>query len=535
MDAQVTFDRLFPPVVKAASETTVTAEGKFPNWPPKVVVDHPGVSVEPQKESGKLSVSVLPNTASGTAWVRLHDDKSASALVPIVVTNLDVQQESEPNNKIDDANLVEMPSVICGKLHRSGEVDSFRVHIEAGKSLVATVTANRVFKSPMDTVMQVCDLRGNVLTQSDDEIGLDPQIVYRSETDTDVIVRLFAFPETPNSTIGFSGSASYLYSLQLTTDALLDHALPLIVASQPQPTPRLSCWNVAPGIEQKTKSGYHAVSEFSPTTLTAASLPGWQWCKSIANAQFAFDDEPSDPAQLETPIVFSGHISSRGETDRLAFSVQKGQRVRATVFARGFGFPFDSSLKLVDASGKVLASNDDVSTRDLARSIDQSRDKYDASLAFTAKEATGVELLVADKLDGHGPRVAYSVLVEEPAPSFGATVAADHFKVVAGKSAEVTVTIHRFDGFAKKLRIEARGLPDGVKVDAVVSETKGESAKSVKLKFEAKESIAVNQPFQLVAVPLEEDGSQRDAEQTATFTLRPLVMIDQLWLTVAPE
>ena len=80
--AQVTLDRLFPPIVAAGETTTVQAEGKFPNWPPMVLCDRDDLSITPENDSGKLKIKIPDQTDSGVAWIRLHDQQSASSLVP---------------------------------------------------------------------------------------------------------------------------------------------------------------------------------------------------------------------------------------------------------------------------------------------------------------------------------------------------------------------------------------------------------------------------------------------------------------------
>ncbi len=221
--AQVNVDRLYPPAVKTGESTIVTAEGKFPVWPAEVVCDRDDVTFVAQKDAGKWSVQVSPDARPGVAWVRFFDPKAASDLLPILVSRVPVHTESEPNDRRSQAGAVELPVNITGKLGKGGDSDAYRVLLGQGDRLLACVTANEVLAAPMDAVLQVTDLSGNVLAQTDDVRGLDPQILYQADRDGDVIVRVFAFPETPNSTIGFGGSPAFVYALELTKGAFLDH------------------------------------------------------------------------------------------------------------------------------------------------------------------------------------------------------------------------------------------------------------------------------------------------------------------------
>jgi hypothetical protein len=69
-------------------------------------------------------------------------------------------------------------------------------------------------------------------------------------------------------------------------------------------------------------------------------------------------------------------------------------------------------------------------------------------------------------------------------------VAADAFTLEKGKALEIPVTVSRKGGYAETIEIVAVDLPEGVTVEAVKSEPKGDSAKSVKLK------LSTDKPFE---------------------------------------
>ena len=220
-------DRFFPPAVGAGQSVVIQAEGKFPKWPIEVVVDRSDISIQADKDSGKLKVEVPGDAAPGIAWVRGLDATSASNLVPLLIEPISPVSEVEPNETLTDATGLDMPCILVGRLAKSGEVDTFRLSVKAGQTLVVSVIGHRVLRSPMDAVAQLVDESGHVLAQADDQRGLDPQIVYEVQRDRTLFVRLFAFPETPNSTVGFAGAATFVYEIRMTTGPFVDHVLPL--------------------------------------------------------------------------------------------------------------------------------------------------------------------------------------------------------------------------------------------------------------------------------------------------------------------
>jgi hypothetical protein len=434
-----------------------------------------------------------------------------------------VVAEVEPNNWVAEATEAELPTVFVGRLEKSGDVDTYRVSARAGQTLVVSTTAHHVLRSPMDAVLQLLDERGGVLRQSDDVHGLDPQIVYNVPRDTDLWVRVFAFPETPNSTIGYAGSKEFVYVLGVTADAFLDHGLPLVGSAADSGDEQPVGWNLPPKV-QLSRRGPTAVS---PAVVFATDAMGWQWRPPLAwSGSSWFDSADRDGVQVAhpLPLVFSGHIDRPGEVDRVRFRAVTGAKYRATVHSREFGFSLDSVLRLTDV-GK---------SAELARNDDRSRNQFDAAVEYTAKTDGEVELQISDLLDGFGPRHAYSVVVEQVSPSVELSLGADRFAVKAGESVEIPVTISRQGGFAQKLSVTADGLPASVRAEAVISEPKGDSAKSIKLKLTADTAASYQGTFRVIAHVIDDQGRMGERSFGAVHKLRHEVAIAAVWLTVVP-
>ena len=96
----------------------------------------------------------------------------------------------------------------------------------------------------MDAVLQVVSADGFVLAQNDDDVGRDPRIVFEAPAAGTYIVRLFAFPATPDSSIRFAGGSAFVYRLTLTTGGFLDHAFPLAVGRDGPRAVEAIGWNI---------------------------------------------------------------------------------------------------------------------------------------------------------------------------------------------------------------------------------------------------------------------------------------------------
>ncbi len=513
-------DRFYPPVVSVGRETLIQAEGKFPKWPVKFVCDRVDVEIAAADESGKLKVTLPASSAPGVTWVRCYDEASASNLIPLLIEPIPAASEVEPNNKIADATSLESTSVIYGRLEKNGDVDTYRMSVKQGDTLVISVIANRYLRSPMDMVLQLVDARGNVLAQVDDVRGIDPQLVYQVDDDVELFGRMFAFPETPNSTISYAGASSFVYGLRVTNGPFVDHALPLVAAPNEQFETSPVGWNLPPKIDAVTQPS----TTMTPALFYLKDALGWH--HQVAGPENSIGIvERNDTTVLQAdsvPFVFSGHISELGETDRVRFQCSKATKYRASVHSQTLGFLLDSVLAITSLSD----------SKEVARNDDRERNVADAAIEFTASEDGVYELSISDLVDGYSPRHAYSVVIEKSEPKIELLAANDHFSVKAGESLDIPVSIQRKYGFDQKLRVLVENLPHGVKAEEVMSEPKGDSSKSVTLKLTAEKGSTFSGNIRIVAQPLDPDDKADGSTVTAVHRIDSLIETPDLWLTV---
>jgi len=76
------------------------------------------------------------------------------------------------NDTIKDAQRIELPKIINGRIDRPGDVDVFRFKGAAGDKVVAEVYGRRL-NSPLDSLLRLTDASGNVLEWNDDHVIKD--------------------------------------------------------------------------------------------------------------------------------------------------------------------------------------------------------------------------------------------------------------------------------------------------------------------------------------------------------------------------
>ena len=512
-----TLTGLFPAGAARGQTVGVEASGTFDHWPAQGWVEGRGVTIRAGKEKGKLSITVARDAGPGVRWVRLFDADGATTLRPFVIGMLPEFLEVEPN---DEPQAPQRPGVasatINGRLSKAGDVDGFAVSLLQGETLVADVAANRVLGSPMDAVLQVVSPQGFVLAQNDDDVGRDPRIIFDAPASGTYIVRLFAFPDKPDSRIQFSGGSAFIYRLTLTTGGFLDQAFPLAIGREGPQEVEAAGWNIPDSARHLVIPSGDAGDR---VPLFHPSLTGTAEVRRVPFAA-AVETEPNDllrPQSIPSPIALSGRIDLPGDQDAFRLALRKDARRVFRVESRALGMPMDPVLRILDAGGKLLAESDDTgrNSRDLERS-------------FTAVADGEYRVVVRDLNGRGGPRFAYLLSVLAPEPDFALTLPADRFEVTPGKVTTIAVAIQRTAGDVGPIAITAEDLPEGVSVKPVTSKPGDASARSVTLEISAGDSACPG-PFHVTGRTAGEPRTTRVATAPiAGFDART----DQPWIAI---
>jgi hypothetical protein len=467
---------LFPAGGQRGQTVNVTAGGDFSSWPVQAWSDRPGLTATCEKDKGKLAIAVAADAAPGVYWLRLFSGDGASNLKPFVVGTLPEIAETEPNDAPEKPQTAEPHVVVNGKLGKTGDVDGYCVGLKQGETLVASLQANSVLGSPMDAVLQICELveRGYstnqtrqveayLVSQNHDAVGLDPQLAFTAPHDGQYLVRLFAFPATPDSSVRFAGGEDYVYRLTLTTGPFIDHALPLALPREESPV-QLGGWNLG-----------SALTAIAPAlSATSDSLPapdatlGWVWRSDAAGAialphvnhPTLIASESSDvhaqPQQVSVPVTLSGRLATPQQADAFELQATKDQKLRLRASAKALGFPTDLVIAVLDESGKLLVEADDTG-----------RDDRDPQVDFTAPADGRYRVLIRD-LHGRGDlRMVYRLTIEPIQPDFSLALATDSFVLEKDKPLEIPVNVAVRDGLREPIEIGAVGLPAGITAEPV--------------------------------------------------------------------
>ena len=145
----------------------------------------------------------------------VHLGAESNAL-PLAVGDATEFRETEPNDTIAQANRVQVPAAINGRIQRPGDVDHFIFAAQAGQRLVLEVFARRL-QSPVDSHIMLYNAQGGALVEMDDTVDpTDALITHHADSRL-----VFTFPGAGDyvlrvKDIQGKGGEEYAYRLMIT-------------------------------------------------------------------------------------------------------------------------------------------------------------------------------------------------------------------------------------------------------------------------------------------------------------------------------
>jgi len=442
--------RLFPAGGQLGTVVEVEATGKFPAWPMQVWCDTDSIQFSTEEKSGKLKATIGANAMPGLHWLRLYHSTGATAVRPFFVSGTKEQIESEPNNRLVEANAIDsIPRFVHGVLSKRGDADLFSVLLADGQKLVATVDAEQLLRSPMDANLQVLDSNGFVLAENLDRFGLDPCIEWIAPRDGKYLIRVFGFPAIPDQTIALGGGDTWIYRLRLQADA----------------EPLVPFWSLL-GYKMKSLD------------------PGQATSRDTALA-------------IELPVGVTGKIDQIGQHRFLRFQAKSGQHLRLQLQAREFGSNLDGTLAILDLQGKQLSTQDDVGN------------DRDPDLKWKAPADGEYIIDIHDFHKSGGQDFGFELTVSVQEPDFKLSIPNDLIQTTVGKETEIEVKVDRELEFAGEIAVSLVGAPDGIDCPVIRSIHGTDTAKKVTLRVKC--SVPFQGPVRVSATAVEHAEQSRFA------------------------
>ncbi len=393
-------------------------------------------------------IGSLPESSDPPAKVRSEQGAAAKP-----------RERGQPaEGQVPSERTVALPAVVNGQI-LPGEVDRIRFTARRGQNLVIVAHARRLIPYLPDAVpgwfqatLALFDAQRREVAYDDDfRFDPDPVLHYVIPADGDHVV------EVKDSI--FRGREDFVYRLTLGDLSFVTSIFPLGGRLGERTSEELRGWNLPSGKAKLDLAGMR---------------PGVQTL-SLGEEQHFFNRVPfvvdtlTEHAERETnederraqrvslPLVVNGRIDRPGDRDRFRFDGRSGQRIVAEVQARRLGSPLDSMLRLTDASGTELATNDD--HEDKAAGLETHHADSLLSATLPADGAYFVHL--SDVQNKGGDEYAYRLRISAPRPDFELRVVPASVNARPGMTVPITIYVLRKDGFADGVSLALEDAPDG--------------------------------------------------------------------------
>lgn len=519
-------EALFPAGGQAGSSFVLTASGKV-EADARLWTSAPGVYFVPNGKKREWQVTLAADAPRGLHLVHCANADGASEPRWFSIGCLPESTEAEPNDEVARPQPVEkLPACINARLDKSGDVDGYAVKLEAGQTLVAVVEAYSI-GSGTDMLANLMDEKGTRLHTASDSRNLDPLLIFKAPKAGRFIVQLAGFAHPPAADVRFTGGSTLVYRLHLSAGPVVTQIHPAAVAAAGKTEVEVTGHSLDPKKARLTlePKDLHREGDLGFVMPPDALQP----LQVLVTAKpAAVEKEPNNTREQATALqaggAVGGRITDKADVDRFAIPMKKGEKLQARLFAKRIGIPLDALLKVEAPDGKLLASADD-----------ESEQRPDPVVSWTAAADGPHHLVVEDLFHQGGADKAYVIEVSAPAPGFEVTLAdAKPVVIEAGKSISLKATVKLLNGFKEPLIARVANLPPGVAAPEVVVPEKGGE---VEIKLQA----ATNAPRG--AQPVQVEIWSKNApfvSRAAIAPLRgenkrgtsPLDDTSQVWLTV---
>ena len=473
--AATAFGQLHPPEVRQifpiggsiGSKTRVAIGGVSFRGAKKLIFDRPNISAEilpPNALSAPtpnddgipiITADILVEkiASPGIVSFRVVSDAGVSNAVKWRVgRELATIDEKEPNNTLPQAQPVQLPVSINGKIDQPGDVDIYTFELIAGKTFVAEVCAAAV-DSPLDSLLTLMNSSGKQVAYNDDFNGSDSLLTYTPKSGGKYYLAV-------RSSVG-TGGGNDSYRLSIGAIPLLTGAFPgtAVKGVAEQLTP--FGFNLPKILEITVPADYASrlTSVHSQGTLSSNSI-----ALGVSDIPRVIEIEPNDDFKHATPLKLPAVVNGTfyradgkpgGDLDYYVFhvdvEVKKEKRFIFDVQCQDrSGVRSDPILTLYDAKGSVLAENDDTSGKD-------------SHIEMTFTVAGDYYLKVKNQTDMTGKDLVYQLLAQlPPPPGFSLSTETRNRAIPRGGISvfEVTVARDRWDG---PIEIEMNDLPQSVR------------------------------------------------------------------------
>jgi len=371
--------------------------------------------------------------------------------------------EQEPNDgRTSVPALVDIPVLLNGQI-LPGDVDRFRFRAREGQRLVIGAQARQLIPYLADAVpgwfqatLCIYDDQGREAAFADDyRFDPDPTLLFEAPADGEYEIEI--------RDALYRGREDFVYRISVGEQPFVQWLFPLGGPESTVIAAEIGGWNLSESrVPLDTQSGGEGIRQtalrqgkwfLNPITYAVSTLPE---CLEIES-----NDGIENAQKIDLPQIINGRIEQPGDIDLFRFEGRANDEVVAEVIARRLGSPLDSLLRLYDASGHILAWNDDGENEEAGLLTHHADSVIEAKLP----ENGTYRIQVADAQRHGGKAYGYRLRVSPPQPDFALWVTPSSINVPVLRTTPLHVHVLRKDGFHGDIEVTLKDAPAGFRLD----------------------------------------------------------------------
>ena len=372
-------------------------------------------------------------------------------------------QRKRPDDEVEQR--VTVPCTVNGQI-ASGEVNRYRFEARKGQRLVISAQARELIPYIADAVpgwfqpvMWLCDASGKEVAYDDDyRFKPDPLILYEVPKDDEYLLSI--------TDAIYRGREDFVYRVTIGEVPYVTSIFPLGGRLGEPAAIKVQGWNLDKAeLQPPAKDAAPGIYRLAATNkqgLASNRLPF-----ALDTLPECFDKEPNNDQahaqKVQLPVIINGRIDRPDDWDVFQLTGRAGDTIVAEVYARRLDSPLDSVLKLTDATGKLLAFNDD--HEDAEAGINT---HHADSYLMAELPADGTYYIHLGDIARHGgEEYAYRLRISAPQPDFALRVVPSSVGFRSKTTATVSVFAIRKDGFDGPISLSLQDPPAGFSAPAV--------------------------------------------------------------------
>lgn len=423
-----------------------------------------------------LEVTVDPDAPVGDREFRLVTRRGLTNPRCFQVGVLPEINEQEPNAPLDfvlHPTLKKEPPLTPPFTYNGqiepGDVDRFSFRATEGRKLVVNVKARHLVPFLADAVPGWFQATVTLYDDTGKEVAFADD--FRFDPDP---VLLFRVPQTGVYEVEirdaiYRGRRDFVYRVSISEQPFVTSLFPLTAQQGTRATARVGGWNLPQQqVPLDTRPDGPSIRELRLVKDETPSNPVRYAVTTLPNLLEAEPNDTRNQAQPVTlPNVINGRIQEPGDIDLFAFAGKAGEQVVLDVRARRLLSPLDSVVRLLDASGAVVAWNDDHMIREKYLHPDMGVLTHHAdSYLLATLPGTGTYYAQVGDVQQHGGGAyTYSLRLSPAQPDFEVRAAPATLNMRPGMAAPVWLYALRKDGFTGEIQLRLVDAPPGFRLD----------------------------------------------------------------------